>query len=410
MRILKLAALVWVVLLMGLLSTPARTQDEETGSTAKDTPYFSGMPDYRIVDASDKKFDGYNFFNGTDDCTNVEGKKYYRAYTLKEGAEAASDLQISRNYANAVRNMGGTVLFEGVCSGADCAENCGYKMMVGRVLKGANELWIEVVPFNDGNDYYLTVVAKESMTQDVTAGAMLDALNKEGRVALHINFDTGKATIRPDSKPIIDQIVQMMKANAGLELSVEGHTDNVGDAKSNQTLSENRAKAVVAAIVAAGIDAKRLSAAGYGQTKPIADNSTEDGRAQNRRVELVKKGGAPSGAPSGTPAPGLGKGEERFGIKVYPGAQLDKEQTNYARETGGFDLYCYRTTDGLAKVMAFYKGLPGLKLLFSVENSAIFSKPVDGGTVKVTVSNPWTDPMTGKERSDTLIQLLNEEE
>ena len=185
--------------------------------------------------------------------------------------------------------MGGTVLFEGLCEGADCAENCGYQMMVGKVLKGGGELWVEVVPFNDGNDYYLTVVAKESMTQDVTAGAMLDALNKDGRIALYINFDTGKSTIRPDSKPIIDQIVQMMKTNTGLELGVEGHTDNVGDAKSNQTLSENRAKAVVAAIVAQGIEAKRLSAAGHGQDKPVADNSSEEGRAKNRRVELVKK-------------------------------------------------------------------------------------------------------------------------
>ncbi len=131
------------------------------------------------------------------------------------------------------------------------------------------------------------------MAQDVTASAMLDALNKDGRVALYINFDTGKATIRPDSKPIIDQIVQMMKANGSLELSVEGHTDNVGDAKSNQVLSENRAKAVAAAIVAQGVEAKRLSTAGYGQDKPVADNSSEEGRAKNRRVELVKRGSVP---------------------------------------------------------------------------------------------------------------------
>jgi OmpA-OmpF porin, OOP family len=294
---LKLTAVLSITLLLGLLCAPAMAQDEETEAKAKDTPYFSGMPNYRIVDSGDKKFADYRFFNGKD-CTTVEGKRFNRAYTLEEGAESASDLQISRNYANAVRNMGGTVLFEGLCEGADCAENCGYQMMVGKVLKGGAELWVEVVPFNDGNDYYLTVVAKESMTQDVTASAMLDALNKDGRVALYINFDTGKSTIRPDSKPIIDQIVQLMKTNTGLELGVEGHTDNVGDAKSNQTLSENRANAVVTAIVAQGIEAKRLSAAGHGQDKPIADNSSEEGRAKNRRVELVKKGSAPSEAPS----------------------------------------------------------------------------------------------------------------
>ncbi len=399
---LKLAAVLSITLVLGLLYAPAGAQEEETDATAKDTPYFSGMPNYKITDASDKKFADYRFFNGKD-CTTVEGKRFSRAYTLKEDAESASDLQISRNYANAVKNMGGTVFFEGLCEGADCAENCGYQMMVGRVLKGASELWVEVVPFNDGNDYYLTVVAKESMTQDVTASAMLDALNKDGRVALYINFDTGKATIRPDSKPIIDQIVQMMKTNGALELNVEGHTDNVGDAKSNQTLSENRAKAVVTAIVAQGIEAKRLSAAGHGQNKPVADNSSEEGRAKNRRVELVKKGAAPSEAPIPV------KSEERFGVKIYPGAQFDDEQTTNGK-AAGFDVYCYRTNDSREKVIAFYKGQSGLELLFSAEDSAIFSKKGDEGSVKVTVSSPWTDPMTGKSRDDTLIQFLNEGE
>lgn len=284
----RLAAVLSITLGLGLFSGPAMAQDEEEAEVkAKETPYFSAMPGYAIIDTNDSKFDDYRFFN-SEDCTTVEGKRFFRAYTLKEGAEAASDLQISRNYANAVKTMGGTVLFEGLCEGASCAENCGYQMMVGNVMKSGSELWVEVVPFNDGNDYYLTVVAKEAMVQDITAGAMLDTLNKNGRIALYINFDTGKSTIRPDSMPIIEQIVQMMKASGDLELSVEGHTDSVGDATSNQTLSESRAKAVVAAIVAQGIAAKRLRAAGYGEDKPIADNASEEGRAKNRRVELVK--------------------------------------------------------------------------------------------------------------------------
>jgi len=257
-------------------------------SELKDTPYFSGMPNYKITEATDQEFADYRFFNGKD-CTTVEGKKHFRAYTLKEDSKQSSELQISRNYANAVKNMGGTVVFEGQCSGADCAENCGYRMIVGKVIKGGNELWVEVVPFNDGNDYYLTVVAKEAMKQDVTASAMFDALNREGHIALYINFDTGKSVIKSESKPIIEQIVQMMKSNPDLKISVEGHTDNMGNPKSNKTLSEARAKAVIAAIVAEGIDAKRLSGVGHGQDKPIADNKTEEGRAKNRRVELVKK-------------------------------------------------------------------------------------------------------------------------
>lgn len=257
-------------------------------SEFKDTPYFTGMPSYKITDSSDQEFADYRFYNGKN-CTTVEGKKHHRAYTLKEHAKQSSELQISRNYANAVKSMGGTVVFEGECSGADCAENCGYRMMVGKVIKGGNELWIEIVPFNGGGDYYLTVIAKEAMKQDVTASSMLDALNREGHIALYINFDTGKSIIKPESKPIIEQIVQMMKSNPELKISVEGHTDNVGTPKSNKTLSDDRAKAVVLAIIAQGIDAKRLSALGHGQDKPITDNKTEEGRAKNRRVELVKK-------------------------------------------------------------------------------------------------------------------------
>lgn len=257
-------------------------------SEFKDTPYFTGMPNYRITDASDQEFSDYRFFTGKN-CTTIEGRRYFRAYSLKEGARQASDLQISRNYSNSVKSMGGTVVFEEQCSGADCAENCGGRMMVGKVTKGGNEVWIEVAPFNDGNDYYLTLVVKEAMKQDVTASDMFDALNREGHIALYINFDTGKSTIKPESKPIINQIVEMMKANPALKIGVEGHTDNVGNPKSNKTLSDERAKSVVAATVAQGIEPNRLSAAGHGQDKPIADNKTEEGKAKNRRVELVKR-------------------------------------------------------------------------------------------------------------------------
>lgn len=256
-------------------------------SEFKDMQFFSGMPNYKITDAADQEFADYRFFNGKD-CVTVEGRKHHRAYTLKENAKESSELQISRNYVNAVKNMGGTVVFDGLCSGADCAENCGYRMMTAKIMKGGNELWVEVVPFNGGGDYYLTVVVKESMKQDVTASDMLDALNRDGRIALYINFDTGKSTIKPESDLIIQQIVQLLLVNPGLTISVEGHTDNVGDPKSNKTLSDGRAKAVVAAIVAHGVDAKRLRAVGHGQDRPVADNKTEEGRAKNRRVELVK--------------------------------------------------------------------------------------------------------------------------
>ena len=274
-----------LICMAGLILFPMATSAQDSEYT--DTPYFSGMPNFTIYDAEDIEFDSYNFFNGKD-CTTVEGKKLKRTYALKEDAQKSSVIQISRNYANAVKNMGGTVIFEGAPQNAGCADNNGLQMMVGKAVKDGNEMWVEVVSLG-GDDYYLTIVLKESMKQDVTASDMFNALNQDGHIALYINFDTGKSVIKPESKAIIEQIAQMMKANPALAVSVEGHTDNVGSQESNKKLSNERAKSVLTAIVAQGIDAKRLTSTGYGQDKPIADNNTEEGRAKNRRVELVKQ-------------------------------------------------------------------------------------------------------------------------
>jgi outer membrane protein OmpA-like peptidoglycan-associated protein len=276
----------WILALV-LFLLPAAVQVRAQESEFKDTPWFSGMPNYFIYDAQDVEFDSYNFFTGKD-CTTVEGRKFKRVYALKEDAKKSSVLQVMRNYSNALKSMGGAVLYEGMPQEADCADNNGLNMVVGKVVKEGNEMWVEVVTLG-GDDYYLTIVLKDLMKQDVTASSMFEALNREGHVALYINFDTGKSIIRDESKPIIDEIVQMMKSNPELKLSVEGHTDNVGTPASNKTLSEARAKSVVSALVGQGIAADRLSPVGYGQDKPVADNGTEEGRAKNRRVELVKR-------------------------------------------------------------------------------------------------------------------------
>jgi outer membrane protein OmpA-like peptidoglycan-associated protein len=94
--------------------------------------------------------------------------------------------------------------------------------------------------------------------------------------------------IKPESEAIINQIAAMLKSDPGLKVSIEGHTDNAGTAASNKTLSEARAKAVVASLLGKGIDKARLSSKGWGQEKPVADNDSEDGKARNRRVEIVK--------------------------------------------------------------------------------------------------------------------------
>ena len=112
-------------------------------SEFKDTPWFSGMPNFSIYDAQDIEFDSYNFFNGKN-CTTVEGKKYIRTYALKEDAQKSSVIQILRNYSNAIKSMGGTVIYEGETQEAECADFNGLNMLVGKAVKEGNEMWVEI--------------------------------------------------------------------------------------------------------------------------------------------------------------------------------------------------------------------------------------------------------------------------
>jgi outer membrane protein OmpA-like peptidoglycan-associated protein len=119
---------------------------------------------------------------------------------------------------------------------------------------------------------------------------LYDALAETGRVATQgIYFDTGSDRIRPESTPTLKEIGEMLKEHADLKLTIEGHTDDVGSAQSNQDLSNRRAAAVKAFLVTTyGVDAARLQSVGVGAAKPVAPNTTSEGRQQNRRVELVK--------------------------------------------------------------------------------------------------------------------------
>ncbi|MDQ3280436.1 MAG: OmpA family protein [Acidobacteriota bacterium] len=117
-----------------------------------------------------------------------------------------------------------------------------------------------------------------------------DELGKEGRVRLYgINFDTDSDVIRAESKPTLDKVVAVLTSNAAWKITIEGHTDSSGGDAHNQSLSQKRADSVRNYIVAAGIGAERLTAKGMGAGAPLASNDTPLGRAQNRRVELVKE-------------------------------------------------------------------------------------------------------------------------
>jgi outer membrane protein OmpA-like peptidoglycan-associated protein len=122
-----------------------------------------------------------------------------------------------------------------------------------------------------------------------TEQQIAEDLEKLGRSRVYgINFDTDSDRIKEESKPTLDKIVALLKAEPGWKLTIEGHTDSTASAEYNQRLSERRAAAVSSYLAAAGIDGSRLSSVGYGATRPVAANDTPLGRAQNRRVELTK--------------------------------------------------------------------------------------------------------------------------
>ncbi|MFP3871154.1 MAG: OmpA family protein, partial [Syntrophobacteria bacterium] len=101
-----------------------------------------------------------------------------------------------------------------------------------------------------------------------------------------VQFDLGRSEVKPSSYPILDEVAEVLEKNPSLRVEIEGHTDSTGTAALNQRLSEQRAEAVLEYLVSAGISRERLSAKGYGLTRPIASNNTREGRAKNRRVEL----------------------------------------------------------------------------------------------------------------------------
>lgn len=116
-----------------------------------------------------------------------------------------------------------------------------------------------------------------------------DRVLQDGKIIANgIRFDVNKATLRPESMGVINEIATLMKEHPDLKFSVEGHTDSDGEDTSNQTLSENRAKTVLQTLISMGIDSSRLSSKGWGESKPIDANDTPEGKANNRRVEFVK--------------------------------------------------------------------------------------------------------------------------
>lgn len=207
---------------------------------------------------------------------SIEGKVSTIAYQ-KDDKQRVVKLLLIRNYQKVIEQLGGKVVSD--------IESEGTTLFL--IEKPTTKIWV-VLSLGNSFEYFLTVVESNVARQILVAGQLADQINKQGFVNLNVNFDTNKSLIKDGDKPAIDEVVTLLKNDPNLKLSVEGHTDNVGNASSNKTLSQARSDSLVAYIVAGGIAAKRLVAKGFGSESPISDNRTDEGKAKNRRVELVK--------------------------------------------------------------------------------------------------------------------------
>jgi len=274
---LRLLAL---VLVYSLIAVPARLIAQEDAPQdaegCKDSPIITRMPGSTIHSCENKEYEQVKMpvaKNKDGEVTEktLEGEFHSWDYGTREGV---SEIQVFRNFETALKQAGMKIVYED--SPATITAN-----------KGDTWYWLQ----NSGSYYYQTLLTVKSMQQEVTADAssIADELSKSGHIALYgIHFETAKATILPDSETVLADVAKMLQQNRDVKVSIEGHTDNVGSAAANQTLSEKRAQAVVAWLSSHGIEGSRLQAKGWGASKPVDDNATEDGRAKNRRVELVK--------------------------------------------------------------------------------------------------------------------------
>jgi outer membrane protein OmpA-like peptidoglycan-associated protein len=256
----------------------AQAQEDMEGS--KDHPLLTRMRDFYISNYEEYDYDKASFYDDKETEYVIEGRKYVISYQLKDETKSPGNLNIVKNYENAIQKIGGTIL----------SKSDDYTYM--KVVKGGAETWICLWVQWDGGAYELTIVERKALEQQIVADpkAMGDDIMAQGHVAVYgIYFDTDKADIKPESEPTLKAIAQMLKNNPSLKVYVVGHSDSSGKLDYNMDLSAKRADAVVKALVSKyGIDATRLKAKGVGPLCPVESNKTEDGKAKNRRVELVE--------------------------------------------------------------------------------------------------------------------------
>jgi OmpA-OmpF porin, OOP family len=322
------ARLFVAALFLALLPLAAQAQAMPADlAGAKDHPVISRYAGSWLVAQEARDFDEVEVPTAADKTGKLEGRLMRLFYMAPAGKTPA---EVQRNYELALERAGATKVFS-------CADKCpanltqlegarGAKKMAsgslegwsaqtlldmwnqqgqqrywfGTLKSGAGTLQIVVLSGPSGvqvlKDKFVAtmvmVIEPQAMATDkvqVDAAALSKGLQADGKVALYgLFFDTGKADIKPESKPQLDEIAKMLQANATLKVYVVGHTDNQGALDANLALSRARAQAVIDALSKNyKLDPKRLAAAGVANYAPLASNANEVGKARNRRVEVV---------------------------------------------------------------------------------------------------------------------------
>ncbi len=214
---------------------------------------------------------------GPDINLTAEGRFWHLEYQLDD--RDTSNDEIIANYASEVNRVGGEVI-----------EQNATRLRFRIFNRGGGTTW-GILDVRRNGAYEIEIIDEAGLDLglEFDADAMLNALNSVGRVAIYgILFDVDRADLRAGSGEVLDTVAMVLKGNPALRIEVQGHTDATGTAARNRDLSLERAETVAAALALYGVEAGRLMPRGFGPDQPVADNDTEEGRQQNRRVELVR--------------------------------------------------------------------------------------------------------------------------
>jgi flagellar motor protein MotB len=300
----------------GLIAASCGAQQNDIPNS-QDHPLVTRYPGSFIKVYSVAEFDEFNLPLGKlkdnglfEKSQHLEGKITRIGYAAPAGR---SILEVYRNYESALQRGGFTTLYscanrDGCGSGSaklattendDWGWSAGHRAISAKLARTEGDVYVSmhIGQWSDlarGSFIMLYVVEVKPMEGGlvtVDAAALGGDITRSGHAAVYgIYFDTAKAVVKPESDAALKEIANLLQQTPALKLLVVGHTDNVGSIASNMDLSKRRADAVVAALSTKyGVVAARLVAQGCGPLAPVSSNDTEDGRAKNRRVELVKQ-------------------------------------------------------------------------------------------------------------------------